>query len=60
MTVAIDESGYHVMNIRGPDDYQAESLVAQDSSGLDTTSDTDIDESTTSSRTIIFGAEIMD
>ena len=63
ITVAIDGSEDHDINIRGLDNYRADSPMPS-SNTMDTSdtsgSDSDSNESTTSSRSGIFGAEIMD
>ena len=63
ITVAIDGSEDDDINIRGLDNYRVDSPVAS-STVIDTSdtseSDSDSDQSTTSSRSGIFGAEIMD
>ena len=60
-TVSIDDSEDHNINIRGLDNYQVQLPVT--TSEMDTSdtsrSDSDSDESTTSSRSVRFGAEIM-
>ena len=62
ITVAIDGSEDHVINIRGLDNYRVHSPMPS-STTIDTSdtsgSDSDSNESTTSSRSGIFGAEIM-
>ena len=61
ITVAIDGSEDHNINIRGLDNYQVQLPIT--TSEMDTSdtsgSDSDSDESTTSSRSVRFGAEIM-
>ena len=61
ITVAIDGSEDHNINIRGLNNYQVQLPVT--TSEMDTSdtsgSDSDSDESTTSSRSVRFGAEIM-
>lgn len=63
ITVFIDESKHHNINIRGLDNYRFESSVEVSStSEMDNSDifDSDSDESTASSRLIIFGIETVD